>query len=42
MWDVFKETEGLSNKLAVIWKGPGWAPGKPRTGLIEDIPDVRL
>lgn len=42
MWDVFKETEGLGNKLAVIWKGPGWTPGKPRTGLIEDIPDVRL
>lgn len=42
MWDVFKETEGLGNKLAVIWKGPGWDPGKPRTGLIEDIPDVRL
>lgn len=42
MWDVFKETEGLGNKLAVIWKGPGWAPGNPRTGLIEDIPDVRL
>lgn len=42
MWDVFKETEGLGNKLAVIWKGPGWARGKPRTGLIEDIPDVRL
>ena len=42
MWSVFKETRGMQNKLAVFWKGPGWAPGKPRTGLIEDIPDVRI
>ena len=42
MWSVFKETRGMQNKLAVLWKGPGWAPGKPRTGLIEDIPDVRI
>ncbi|XP_061182828.1 alkylglycerol monooxygenase-like [Saccostrea echinata] len=40
MWSVFKETKGFANKLAVIWKGPGWAPGKPRTGLTEDIPDI--
>nr|XP_022314509.1 alkylglycerol monooxygenase-like isoform X2 [Crassostrea virginica] len=40
MWSVFKETRGMQNKLAVLWKGPGWAPGKPRTGLIEDIPDI--
>lgn len=42
MWSVFKETRGMQNKLAVLWKGPGWAPGKPRTGLIEDIPDVSI
>ena len=42
MWSVCKETRGMQNKLAVLWKGPGWAPGKPRTGLIEDIPDVRI
>ncbi|KAK3106255.1 hypothetical protein FSP39_016156 [Pinctada imbricata] len=40
MWEVFKTTEGFGNKLSVILKGPGWGPGKPRTGLIEDIPDV--
>ncbi|XP_048727922.1 alkylglycerol monooxygenase-like isoform X2 [Ostrea edulis] len=40
MWTAFKETKGFQNKLAVIWKGPGWAPGKPRTGLMEDIPDI--
>jgi len=32
--------EGLSNKLSVFVKGPGWEPGKPRLGYIEDIPNV--
>jgi hypothetical protein len=40
MIKTFFETPGLGNKLSVIFKGPGWAPGKPRLGLIEDIPDV--
>jgi len=26
----------------VLVKGPGWAPGKPRLGYIEDVPDVGL
>lgn len=34
-------TEGLVNKVKVFVYGPGWAPGKPRTGLIEDIPDIK-
>eukprot|EP00057_Strongylocentrotus_purpuratus_P009087 XP_011663561.1 PREDICTED: alkylglycerol monooxygenase-like [Strongylocentrotus purpuratus] len=40
MWSVFWTTPGLMNKVFVIFKGPGWQPGKPRTGLIEDIPDI--
>lgn len=36
-----RRVEGLSNKLSVFVKGPGWEPGKPRLGYIEDIPDVR-
>ena len=35
-------TPGLSNKLSVIFKGPGWLPGLPRLGREEDIPDVSL
>lgn len=31
---------GFLNKLSVFVRGPGWQPGKPRTGLITDIPDV--
>lgn len=33
-------TPGLWNKVCVFIKGPGWAPGKPRLGLIEDVPPV--
>ncbi|PVD35948.1 hypothetical protein C0Q70_02917 [Pomacea canaliculata] len=28
------------DKLSVIWKGPGWMPGKPRLGLYEDLPQI--
>ena len=33
-------TRGLWNKLSVMFKGPGWEPGKPRLGNPEDIPEV--
>ncbi|UYV67305.1 AGMO [Cordylochernes scorpioides] len=40
MWDTFWSTPGFTHKLSVIFKGPGWGPGKPWRGVIEDIPDV--
>ncbi|XP_058038016.1 alkylglycerol monooxygenase isoform X1 [Ahaetulla prasina] len=40
IWSIFWTTPGFVNKLSVIFKGPGWAPGKPRLGLIEEIPEV--
>lgn len=40
MWDRIWELEGFGNKMAFIFKGPGWEPGKPRLGLIEDVPDI--
>ncbi|KAG8139047.1 hypothetical protein E2320_001824, partial [Naja naja] len=40
IWNIFWTTPGFVNKLSVIFKGPGWAPGKPRLGLIEEIPKV--
>ncbi|XP_063159788.1 alkylglycerol monooxygenase isoform X2 [Candoia aspera] len=40
MWNVFWSTPGFCNKLSVIFKGPGWAPGKPRLGLLEEIPEI--
>ncbi|VDI14630.1 alkylglycerol monooxygenase [Mytilus galloprovincialis] len=35
----FLDTKGIKNKLGVLFCGPGWEEGKPRTGLIEDIPN---
>ncbi len=30
----------LGDKVKAIVFGPGWAPGKPRLGLLHDIPEV--
>ncbi|UXI18153.1 FCH domain only protein 2 [Sarcoptes scabiei] len=38
MFRRIKATDGLRNKLAVVFKGPGWSPGKPRLGYYDDIP----
>lgn len=41
---IFKtvwEIKGLRNKLYTIIKGPGWYPGMPWHGSIEDVPDVK-
>ncbi|ELU13136.1 hypothetical protein CAPTEDRAFT_175959 [Capitella teleta] len=35
------KTSGLGNKISIFLKGPGWAPGKPRLGYLEDIPDIQ-
>lgn len=32
--------KGFMNKIYFLLKGPGWSPGKPRLGNIEDIPQV--
>ncbi|XP_056612598.1 alkylglycerol monooxygenase [Triplophysa dalaica] len=40
LWQRFWEADGISNKLSVIFKGPGWTPGKPRLGDIADIPEI--
>ncbi|XP_064614700.1 alkylglycerol monooxygenase-like isoform X2 [Liolophura sinensis] len=34
------EVKSVFEGLGVLFKGPGWAPGKPRLGLPEDIPQV--
>lgn len=33
--------EGWQNKLSIPFKGPGWSPGKPRLGYLDEIPEVR-
>ena len=40
MWACFWKLPGLTNKLSLIVKGPGWSPGKPRLGCPEDLPQV--
>ncbi|XP_058969801.2 alkylglycerol monooxygenase-like [Pocillopora verrucosa] len=40
IWKTFWETPGLKDKLAVLFKGPGWTPGKPRLGDPADLPEI--
>uniref|UniRef100_A0A4W3HZD2 Transmembrane protein 195 n=1 Tax=Callorhinchus milii TaxID=7868 RepID=A0A4W3HZD2_CALMI len=40
IWKTFWATPGISNKLSVVFKGPGWEPGKPRLGCPDDLPKV--
>ena len=39
VWDKFQKVEGFGNKMSALFKGPGWSPGKPRLGLISDVPE---
>ncbi|XP_013417440.1 alkylglycerol monooxygenase isoform X1 [Lingula anatina] len=41
LWSRLWEFDNLSDKVSSLVKGPGWAPGKPRLGNIEDIPKVK-
>lgn len=36
----FKEVKGWKNKLAVLWKGPGWTEGTARLGDPATIPPI--
>ncbi|RXM37230.1 Alkylglycerol monooxygenase [Acipenser ruthenus] len=40
IWNTLWDTPGITNKLSVIFKGPGWGPGKPRLGLPEELPEI--
>ncbi|KAI8596812.1 fatty acid hydroxylase superfamily-domain-containing protein [Dissophora ornata] len=42
IWNMLRITPGLVNKFKVIFYGPGWHPGVPRTGLLSEIPEVDL
>ncbi|KAL5007036.1 hypothetical protein ScPMuIL_015842 [Solemya velum] len=41
MFRRLSSLSGWKNKVASMFCGPGWAPGKPRLGNIEDIPKVQ-
>nr|XP_027197528.1 alkylglycerol monooxygenase-like [Dermatophagoides pteronyssinus] len=40
VWERFSNGKGFHEKMAALFYGPGWSPGKPRLGLIEEIPNV--
>ncbi|KAH7637081.1 alkylglycerol monooxygenase-like protein 2 [Dermatophagoides farinae] len=40
VWQRFKNCDNYREKMASLFYGPGWSPGKPRLGLIEEIPEV--
>ncbi|XP_028927080.1 alkylglycerol monooxygenase isoform X3 [Ornithorhynchus anatinus] len=40
IWTTFWITPGFTDKFSVLFKGPGWGPGKPRLGLPEEIPET--
>ncbi|KAG0055882.1 hypothetical protein BGZ83_007171 [Gryganskiella cystojenkinii] len=42
IWRTFWATPGAGDKFKVLFYGPGWHPGVPRTGLLSEIPDVDL
>lgn len=37
----WKTMENWNDKLAAVWKGPSWLPGRPRLGAEEDKLDIR-
>nr|XP_027194714.1 alkylglycerol monooxygenase-like [Dermatophagoides pteronyssinus]XP_027194715.1 alkylglycerol monooxygenase-like [Dermatophagoides pteronyssinus] len=42
VWKKFKSMNTFGDKMRALFYGPGWAPGKPRTGLLSDIPPVDI
>lgn len=40
IFEKIRNTPGFLNKIYCLIKGPGWTPGTPRLGNIEDIPMV--
>lgn len=42
MAEKFQSMEGWRHKLAAIFYGPSWIPGKPRLGLDEDKVKVSI
>ena len=40
MYEKWKSMDGWKNKVYSVVKGPGWMPGTPWTGNLDDVPDV--
>ena len=42
MFHRWNAMDGWKNKISSVIKGPGWSPGSPWTGYIDQIPDVSI
>lgn len=40
MVGLLRQSKSWSERFNILFKGPGWGPGKPRLGDLADIPDV--
>lgn len=40
IWRRLSTSNSWREVFSILFKGPGWEPGKPRLGLIEDIEEV--
>ncbi|CAL1262798.1 unnamed protein product [Larinioides sclopetarius] len=41
VWKKLCSVDGFWNKLSAVFKGPGWSPGTPWLGHLEDIPEPK-
>ncbi|XP_053206897.1 alkylglycerol monooxygenase-like [Panonychus citri] len=41
MFKKMGEMKSFKHKIMVPFMGPGWEPGKPRLGLISDLPEIK-
>lgn len=39
VYNKFMQMDTFGDKMSALLKGPGWSPGKPRLGLISDVPE---
>ncbi len=42
IYQKWKSMDGWKNKIFAVIKGPGWRPGTPWTGNIDEVPDVSI
>ena len=40
MYEKWNAMDGWKNKIYSLVKGPGWRPGSPWTGFLDEVPDV--
>ena len=41
IYEKWQSVDGWKNKIFSVIKGPGWSPGSPWTGHMDQVPEVR-